>query len=564
MAFSFYRTITVNSGQASGTQSSFPMLVAGTYNGSGGIADLRTAGNGGKVQNSSGFDVGFYSDAALTTKLNWETEKYTASTGVVAYWVNVSSLADGTVIYMAYGDAGITTDQSNKTAVWDSNFTGVWHLADNAASTTVLDSIASGHNGTNSVNTSTRTIAGEIAGGLDYQGGDQTDMGNVLNTSWGTGVSFTLETWIKFNAASSGSKAGFITKTGNAVPGPIFSYRSNAGNRLYYEGYDGTRNPFGYNSTALSTGVWYHVAYVRDVAATTGRFYVNGVADGTLTDNTTDMGSASDNFHLGGDTSNGVRITAYMDEARVSNTNRSAAWLLTSYNNQVAPGTFYTVGSETTTSATTTKTETGVARVQKSVSQTITGKGRITATTTKTETGVARIQKAATQTETGVARVTATTTKTETGTARIQKSTTRTETGVARVTVSTTKTETGVARITASTTKTETGVANILVTGTTSRTITGVARLQKAVTKTETGVANILVSVTTTKTETGKARVTNSTSQTETGKADISKTTMRTITGTARIGTLGQVQIGPGVILNSKSDNNVVLKTLRY
>ena len=35
-----------------------------------------------------------------------------------------------------------------------------------------------------------------------------------------------------------------------------------------------------------------------------------------------------------------------LDEVRVSNTVRSAGWILTEYNNQNAPATFYTVGAE--------------------------------------------------------------------------------------------------------------------------------------------------------------------------------------------------------------------------
>lgn len=344
-AFSFSRTITVNSGQVSGTQSSFPMLVSGTYNGSGGILDLRTVGNGGKVQNASGFDVGFYSNSNCSTgKLNWETEQYTASTGVVVYWVNVASITTSTVIYVCYGDASISTDQSNKTGVWDANYTGVWHMSDNAANTTVADSVTTPHNGANTANTSVVSTTGQIAKALDsHLAGDYTDAGNVLNTSWGTGVSFTLEVWFKANTFP-GVKSGMITKTGNAIPGPLFSTR---GASLYYEGYDGTRNPFGFSSTALSTGTWYHGVYVRDVGATTGRFYLNGAADGTITDNTTDMGSASDHLAFGNSTSNGGVFDGQLDEVRISNTNRSANWLLTEYKNQSAPASFYALGAET-------------------------------------------------------------------------------------------------------------------------------------------------------------------------------------------------------------------------
>lgn len=130
---------------------------------------------------------------------------------------------------------------------------------------------------------------------------------------------------------------------------------------------------------------------------------------------------------------------------------------------------------------------------------------------------------------------TVTTTRTETGVARIQKSVTATETGIARIQKSVAATETGVARITASTTRTETGVARMQTS--VLQTETGVARIQKAVTQDITGVANITVNVTTTQTIDGVAAIQNTTTQTETGKAAIQKTTTQTITGVANITT---------------------------
>jgi len=117
-------------------------------------------------------------------------------------------------------------------------------------------------------------------------------------------------------------------------------------------------------------------------------------------------------------------------------------------------------------STTTTKTEIGVARIQKSVTQTITGKARVTASTVRTETGVASIEKAATQTVDGLARVALVTTKTETGLSRVTAATPRTVTGTARVTATATRTETGVAKIVYATAATSPGTAaNRTVTG---------------------------------------------------------------------------------------------------
>ena len=203
------------------------------------------------------------------------------------------------------------------------------------------------------------------------------------------------------------------------------------------------------------------------------------------------------------------------------------------------------VANIATGTVTTTQTETGVARIQKSVSKTETGVSRITISTSKTETGLARITAATTRTISALARITATTLKTITGLSRITVSTLKTITGISRVTISTSHTETGIsrvtaatsktilglARVTASTSKTETGVGR--VTATATHTETGVARIQIITAKTTTGVARITAA--TQKTETGVARITATTSRTETGKTAILKTTSQTINGLSRI-----------------------------
>src|SRR3989338_568005 len=86
--FLYSRSITIDRTKVPNTdQTDFPVLVSGTY------SYLATVANGGKVQNASGYDVGFYTNSKCSTgKMSWETELYTATTGVVNYWVKVPTL----------------------------------------------------------------------------------------------------------------------------------------------------------------------------------------------------------------------------------------------------------------------------------------------------------------------------------------------------------------------------------------------------------------------------------------------------------------------------------------
>src|SRR5216684_4494683 len=87
--YSFQRAITVNSGQVTGTQSNFPMLVLNP------TASLKTVANGGRVQNSNGYDIIFVNGAGTTLPFELvghgaANTTYSASTGNAEFWVNVA------------------------------------------------------------------------------------------------------------------------------------------------------------------------------------------------------------------------------------------------------------------------------------------------------------------------------------------------------------------------------------------------------------------------------------------------------------------------------------------
>lgn len=178
----------------------------------------------------------------------------------------------------------------------------------------------------------------------------------------------------------------------------------------------------------------------------------------------------------------------------------------------------------------TTKTITGVARIQTVVSQTITGKANITTgstTTPQTITGKARITKVVAQTLTGKARITDSEQRTITGKARITKVVPQTVQGRARITKTVAQTASGRARITK----------------TVGQTTTGKARIGLVTQRDITGKASILVVTTTPQTIQGRARITDTLQSTITGKASIQTTTSRTLAGTGRISLVTQRSI---------------------
>ena len=102
---------------SSGPHTNFPVLV-----------NLSSDASLASRAQSDGDDILFTSSDGAT-KLSHEIEKYGSSTGELVAWVKVPSLssASNTVLYMYYGNDAAASQQ-NATAVWDANYTAVWHL----------------------------------------------------------------------------------------------------------------------------------------------------------------------------------------------------------------------------------------------------------------------------------------------------------------------------------------------------------------------------------------------------------------------------------------------------
>jgi hypothetical protein len=165
--YAFRRTITVDHTQVPNTdQANFPVLVSGTF------PDLATTTHGGAVTSANGYDILFTSDANGTNPLPFERESYNSATGAIIYWVQIPSVSHATnaTFYLFYGNSAITTDQTNKTGVWDADYAAVWHLPD-GTSLNANDSTSNANNGTIS---SAAATAGQIDGAASLA-----DIGNT-------------------------------------------------------------------------------------------------------------------------------------------------------------------------------------------------------------------------------------------------------------------------------------------------------------------------------------------------------------------------------------------------
>ena len=337
-SFSYKRTITIDHTKVPNTdQTNFPVLVD--------ITDtaLKTVSNSGHVTNSSGYDIEFFSAADLSgPKLSHEIELYDGSAGHIIMWVKLPlvTTASNTIFYMGYGNSGITTSQEDKTGLW-SNYKGVWHLP-NGTTLTANDSSGNGNNGIlgNSSSTNPTATSAMIYGGAAFNDNNWVESGT---TNFPTGsANRTLSGWIYLNSYPA-SEALFF---GYGTPGTsnsVYELFTNTGHKLNFSQWGGSA----VGATTLLLNTWYYVTCTNN--GNNLIIYINGVQDGsgTATVNTS-TGSMLDIGRFNSSNGSTRHLNGNVDEVKIANSQLSADWIKTEYNNQNSPSTFLTVSSEVT------------------------------------------------------------------------------------------------------------------------------------------------------------------------------------------------------------------------
>ncbi len=344
--YQYYRSITVTStgSIASGTNSSFPMLVSSTE------ASWASSGHSGKIQNLVNTWNGIQIPADLTfvttpancgtSTLNFETLQYNSSTGALVDYVNVPTVATGTVIYVCYDNSSVTTDQSNASGTWNGNYLRVWHLGVNGNDSTSNGDTPASQSGT------TYNQAGKFGQSVSFnQAGWLKETNNVRQTG-----DFTIEEWYNSNDDTFYRESlsyfnqwdGFVAGGGStSSPGTFFEFHFN-GNQI------NVNNP--------SINVWHQL--ITTVASATTIAYLDGTANGTAAagSNASNI-NANEPFLIGSNAaaSGNYNYSGNLQEVRVLGAVLSPQWTITEYNNENSPDDsqggngFYHVGAETST-----------------------------------------------------------------------------------------------------------------------------------------------------------------------------------------------------------------------
>ncbi len=334
------KLITIDNTKVGGDLVNFPVLVSFTD------TDLRDNAL------PNGNDIVFVHIDG-TTQLSHEIEHYDSVTGELQAWVkmDVSGSVD-TQFYMYYGNSGAVNSEDNCN-VWGDTYHFVYHLHDD------FNDSACNVNATNSGSTDAQ---GKIADGQDFDGisdyinqGDPTEYnsGNLTFSGWINSDSLTSDQALHGRWSITASQKSHILWLDDVAGGTgrVNTYSCIVANSPF-----GSTTVITYGATnAAIQDQWQYVACTVEMGSATGlNLYIDGQLDANSPESLTAFSALNDSpldVYFGNEPANSRLVDGGLDEIRVANVALSGEWLLTEWNNQNDPSTFYAVGTQQTINA---------------------------------------------------------------------------------------------------------------------------------------------------------------------------------------------------------------------
>lgn len=235
---------------------------------------------------------------------------------------------------MYYGNS-TATDHQQATSVWDINYKMVQHLKETSGVTT-NDSTSNGNNGTKKAAAEPNpSTSGQINGNQDFDGSNDYITAPVSVNPYTTNM--TVECWINSDdflaVASANRRVVTLNIDNNNVwqlnLGDTTGKLSNLTFGLYVNGVEKSRIT---NKNDYLIHTWYYFVGVWD--GTNASIYVDGLLAPSTTGAGWGKGTANNILYMGIRSDLGGPYDGLLDEVRISNSARSAAWIAASYKSE--------------------------------------------------------------------------------------------------------------------------------------------------------------------------------------------------------------------------------------
>ncbi|MHA2197337.1 MAG: DUF2341 domain-containing protein [Promethearchaeota archaeon] len=331
--FKYYKEIIIDRTKiiGEGYYTNFPMLINLTD------SDLRN-----DVQ-LDGDDIAFsLSNAWLDHEIELFDQTYSPTHAHLVAWVRIPKLSTSidTIIRMYYGNPTLGS-QENSTAVWGSNYMGVWHLSESSG--LAQDSTSYDEDG--AVSGVTQGMNGQIDGAYDFNLDERVTVGDPSDGHLDFGMgSFTISFWLNIDQSTANGQIP-IYKGGTSSGTTGYSLvTSPNGEQMWPVISDGLGNQVR-NEYSISFDTWTYWVMIVDRSTNLIKSYKSGLE--VDSDDISSVGSVSNSYGLTFSHST-FDYDGLLDEVRIIDGIRSPDWILTEYSNQYNTSNFYSIGSEQT------------------------------------------------------------------------------------------------------------------------------------------------------------------------------------------------------------------------
>lgn len=281
--------------------------------------------------NENGEDIRFSKEDGITP-LSYQIEKWDKANKVAHIWVKVDVIEGSSseqFIKMYWGNTNATSESAGSSVFGSIDYAGVWHLS------SMDDASGPGGSEHDGVNYCTEYVSGIIGDAVDFSGQDWIDISTSAFSNINNQI--TIELWqygdpyyqpqndrLVWAWDAYGYRALNIV-----IPWSDEYVVFDAGNSYNYF------NRIEKMATSSEyEGQWNHWVFIKDATEGSMRIYLNGSLWHSEESGNTFPINIESGFRLGADHCGSQNYDGHLDEFRVSNISRSAAWAKLSYENQ--------------------------------------------------------------------------------------------------------------------------------------------------------------------------------------------------------------------------------------